>query len=73
MSDLYEPYQQEHVTIYGHNIWHFLICTTIGNFHIVDVEGKCMEITRKNFVEDNHAAEMYFKRIAKQMLDGKYL
>lgn len=68
-----EPYTQEHATIYGHDVWHYLISSTIGDFHIVEVEGKGLEIQTKIFENDNHKAELQFKRFCKDLLDGKYL
>ena len=68
-----EPYMQEHATIYGHNVWHYLISSTIGDFHIVEVEGKDLELQRKIIENNNRKAELQFKRFCKELLDGKYL
>lgn len=68
-----EPYLQEHAVIFGHNVWHYLISSTIGDFHIVEVEGEGLMIRSKIFENDNAKAEQAFKRFCKDLLDGKYL
>lgn len=68
-----EPYLQEHAVIFGHNVWHYLISSTIGDFHIVEVEGDGLAIQTKIFENDNGKAERTFKRFCKDLLDGKYL
>ena len=66
-------YQQEHAEIYGHGVWHYLIDCPIGQIHVVEYEGKGMEIVSKLFMNDNHAAEKMFQRYCKDLLAGKYL
>lgn len=68
-----EPYLQEHAVIFGHNVWHYMISSTIGNIHIVEVEGKGLAIQTKIIMDDNGKAERTFKRFCKELLDGKYL
>lgn len=68
-----EPYLQEHAVIFGHNVWHYLISSTIGDFHIVEVEGKGMEIHTSIIENDNEKAERTFNRFCKDLLNGKYL
>lgn len=63
----------EHATIYGHNIWHYLIDTSIGEIHVVEFETKDMSLERKIFDGNKQKAENYFKKTAKELLDGKYL
>ena len=65
-------YEQEHATIYGHNVWHYLIDTPIGQIHVVDYEAQ-REIKRIIIDADNQKAEKTFKRICHQMTDGKFL
>ena len=66
-------YTQEHATIYGHGVWHYLISTPIGDIHIVEWEGKGMGLERKLFDCDNSAAEKEFQKVAANMLKGRYL
>ena len=66
-------YQQEHATIYGHGVWHYLIDTAIGQIHVVEYEGKGMELQRKIIEYDNSKAEKLFKRICTDILNGKVL
>lgn len=66
-------YEQEHAQIYGHNVWHYLIDTTIGSIHIVQVEGKNMMIHEDIVRWDNQKAEKLFKRRCQELLNGKYL
>lgn len=68
-----EPYLQEHATIYGHQIFHYLIASTIGNIHIVQYEGKGMELHETIVMNDYSRAEKLFKRYCRDMVDGKYL
>lgn len=63
----------EHATIYGHNIWHYLIDTSIGEIHVVEFETKDMSLERKIFDGNKQKAENYFKKTARELLDGKYL
>lgn len=63
----------EHATIYGHNVYHYKIDTPIGDFHVVEWEGKGMGLDRKIFDQDNAAAEKEFQKVATNMLKGKYL
>lgn len=65
-------YEQEHCTIYGHGVWHYMIDCPIGHIHIVEWEGKGMQIFRK-YYESNDAAEKYFQGICKKLLAGKLL
>lgn len=66
-------YTQEHCTIYGHNVWHYLAALPIGNIHIIDYEGQGMRIVRTIIDEDNAKAERLFKRICNRLLKGECL
>lgn len=66
-------YTQEHCTIYGHQVWHYLAALPIGNIHIIDFEGKGFAISRTIIDEDNGKAERLFKRRCNELLNGKHL
>lgn len=66
-------YTQEHATIYGHGVWHYLITTPIGQFHVVEWEGAGMQIGRKIIEDDNASAERLFKKKCTDLLNGKML
>ncbi len=70
--NLIEPELREHATIYGHNVWHYCLDTTLGEYHIVQYEGAGMCISEQ-IVTDNSKAEKMFKKICRDFLDGKYL
>lgn len=66
-------YTQEHATIYGRNVWHYLVDTPVGHYHIVQYEGKNMEIEEKVFPHNNSKAERAFKKICNDILNGKLI
>ena len=66
-------YQQEHATIFGRNVWHYLIDTAIGQIHVVQYEGRGTEIVEKIIMNDNDKAEKLFKKFCKDLLSGKTL
>ena len=66
-------YTQEHCTIYGHGVWHYLADLPIGHIHIIEYEGKGMEVVRTLIDGDNEKAEKLFKRICAKMLKGEML
>ena len=66
-----ECYQQEKATIYGHNIFHYLVCTDIGDIHIVQFEDENMELKTEMFLNDNRVAEKCFKRFCNRILNIK--
>ena len=66
-----EVYTQEHATIYGRNVWHYLVDTTIGQIHIVQFEAKGFEITTKMYFNRNDLAEREFKRCCNGILNLK--
>ena len=68
-----EPYVQEHATIYGHDVWHYLISTTIGDIHVVEYDGKGMELNTTLILADNGKAEKLFKSIFNKILNGKLI
>lgn len=68
-----EVYTQEHATIYGHNVWHYLADTTIGQIHIVQYEARGMEINTKLFFNRNDLAEKEFRKCCNGLLNGKLL
>lgn len=65
-------YQQEHATIFGRNIWHYLIDTAIGQIHVVQYETR-NEIHEQVIMNNNTKAEKVFKKFCKDLLDGKTL
>lgn len=68
-----EPYLQEHATIYGHQVFHYLISSTIGNIHIVQYEQKGFELKEVVIMDDNDKAEKQFKAFCNRLLSGKEL
>lgn len=68
-----QVYEQEHATIYGHNVWHYLDSTDIGNIHIVQVEAEGLQIKTDLIYWDNDKAERLFRKRCKELLSGKYL
>lgn len=64
-------YEQQHNTINGRNIWHYLIDTPIGHIHVVQYEAPSEEIIRFIIDEDNDKAERKFASICKGILNGK--
>ena len=66
-------YQQEHANINGRGVWHYLIDTQIGQIHVVEYEGRGMEIKTHLILNDNDKAEKLFKKCCKDLLDGKNL
>ena len=69
-----QPYIQEHATIYGHGVWHYMISATIGNIHIVEYEGKGMALEGTTLIlADNQKAERLFKKYCNGILSGKFI
>lgn len=64
---------KEHCTIYGHQVWHYMVALPIGNIHIIDYEGKGFAISRTIINEDNAKAERLFKRRCYDLLNFRYL
>ena len=64
-------FTQQHNTINGRNIWHYLLDTPIGHSHMVQYEERSMEITRFIIDADNAKAERKFASICKGILSGK--
>ena len=63
-------YTQEHCTIYGRGVWHYLIDTFIGHIHVVEYEDKQMALQRFLINADNDKAEKKFQQICAKMLKG---
>lgn len=68
-----QMYQQEHATIHGHGVWHYLVDTSIGQIHVVEYEARGMEMITKIVLNDNGKAERLFKSFCKLLLSGKGL
>lgn len=66
-------YLQEHCTIYGHGVWHYLVDTAIGQIHIVQYEGRMMELQEQVIFNNNDKAEKVFQKFCKDLLSGKAL
>jgi ureidoglycolate hydrolase len=66
-----EPTVLEHAVIYGHNVWHYVLYTTIGDIHIVEYEGEGLQLFRTITDWDERKAEHLFKRYCKDLLNGK--
>lgn len=72
MNELYNPGILEHAKIFGQNIWHYEIQTTIGDLHIVQHEAA----GEMNIVDDyigwsRVKAENAFQAISRKILKGK--
>ncbi len=64
-------YTQGQAEINGRHIWHYLVTTPIFvDVHIVEWEIPAMSLERKVFT-DNDAAERFFKKILKDIFNGK--
>ena len=63
-------FTQEHAEIYGHNVWHYLIDTPLGHYHIVQYEGRGMEIKETVIPHDNAKAERLFRKYCNEILKG---
>lgn len=61
-------FTQQESKINGHGVWHYLIDTTIGQFHVVEWESDAMQIERAIIDNDNDAAEKKFKRVCQQLI-----
>jgi len=66
-------YEQEHAVIYGHNVWHYLIDTPIGQYHVIQYEGRGSEIKETIIRGNNDKAQKMFQRFCKNLLAGKDL
>ena len=64
-------YTQQHNTINGRGIWHYLIDTPIGHIHVVEYESQSRELFRFLIDQDNEKAERKFASICKSILNGK--
>lgn len=69
----FEPrfYEQNHSTINGRNVWHYLSCTPVGNYHLIHWEQKDLTIKEAIIVDDLDKAERKYSHICMQMLKGK--
>ena len=65
-------YTQQHSTINGYGIWHYMIDSPIGNIHIVEWESVGHELKRVIIDENNEKAEKKYNSILKKMIDGKF-
>lgn len=67
-----EPYMQEHAEIYGRNVWHWMVDTTIGQIHVVQYERHTeRDLASKLFYYDNQGAERLFRKWCKDILEGR--
>lgn len=64
-------YTQEHNIINNREIWHYLIDTPIGKFHIIEYETQSKELSRFIIDGDDKKAEQKFLSICKGILTGK--
>ena len=65
-------YQQERATIYGRNVWHYLIDTAIGQIHIVQYEASYRgEIIEEVIRNNNTKAEKAFKKFCNKILNDQ--
>ena len=54
-------YTQKESIINGHHVWHYLISTPIGDYHVIQYEELDMTISEK-IVRTNTEAEQIYKR-----------
>lgn len=64
-------YQQNHSTIDGRNIWHYLIVTPIGHIHVVQYEERSLELKRFIIDESLSKAEKKYTQICVGIAKGK--
>ena len=67
--EMHELQLMEHAEIYGHNVWHWMDNTTIGEIHIVQYEAK--NSIKEEYTGSNREAEKIFKRFCNRILSGK--
>jgi hypothetical protein len=68
--EMHDLQLMEHAEIYGHNVWHWMDNTIIGEIHIVQYETKDMSI-KEEYTRFNSEAEKIFKRFCNRILSGK--
>ena len=64
-------YTQQHSTINGRGVWHYLIDTALGHIHVVEYEQLDRTLKRYIFDGDNERAEVRYRTVSKLMLCGK--
>ena len=63
-------YEQQHSTINGFGVWHYLIDTPIGQFHVVEYEKPDKELKRIIIDGNNDLAERKYNSICRGILNG---
>lgn len=71
IMERHELFLAEHAEIYGHQVWHYVDYTEIGDIHVVEYEKKGMELETELILEDGHKAERTFKKFCNRLLNGK--
>lgn len=64
-------YQQNHSIINGRNVWHYLITTPVGDYHLIHYEQQDMAIKEFIIPNSNDKAEKKFDQICIQMVKGR--
>lgn len=65
-------YTQNEAVINGRHVWHYLVATPIGNYHILHYETNMLTIEEpKIYWDDLEKAERAFKTICTRILNGK--
>lgn len=63
-------YTQNHSTINGFGVWHYLIETPIGYIHVVEYEKPDKELKRYIIDGDYEAAERKYNYICRAIING---
>lgn len=63
-------YTQQHSTINGTGVWHYLIDTPICQIHVVEYEKPDKELKRIIIDGDNKAAERKYNCLCRAILNG---
>lgn len=71
MKDLYEPKLIDRAEINGHHVWHYLMETTVGDYHLVEHECPTWEIIDDYMGRDADKALTAFKKASRKVLSGK--
>lgn len=64
-------YMQAHSKINGRNVWHYMVSTPIGDYHIVEYEQKDSSIKEFVFPHNNQKAEQKYDSLCIEMVKGR--
>ena len=63
-------YQQNHSTINGRGVWHYLLDTSIGQINLVEYEQRDLTLKRYIIDWDYEKAEKKYDQLCIQMIKG---